>query len=182
MGPTWVLSAPDGPHVGPMNLAIRVGFRVHSRLQSCGWIFRSYPSSHRPQRGSTGAPDTQYVQCLIGHGFTERKIYQSSTWHYQHIWWQDIWQTCLGGIRMGGITSTKIRVPFKYNRYIFQVYMDLTINIAQSHALLLKWGHHNGAEFPVKMEQHPLEKCFETEVFSVASSIDCPKQKFETSQ
>ena len=24
MGPTWVLSAPDGTHVGPMNLAIRV--------------------------------------------------------------------------------------------------------------------------------------------------------------
>ena len=23
MGPTWVLQAPDGPHVGPMNLAIR---------------------------------------------------------------------------------------------------------------------------------------------------------------
>ena len=23
MGPTWVLSGPDGPHVGPMNLAIR---------------------------------------------------------------------------------------------------------------------------------------------------------------
>ena len=26
MEPTWVLSAPDGPHVGPMNLAIRVKF------------------------------------------------------------------------------------------------------------------------------------------------------------
>ena len=25
MGPTWVLSAPDGPHVSPMNLAIWVG-------------------------------------------------------------------------------------------------------------------------------------------------------------
>ena len=25
MGPTWVLSVPDGPHVGPMNLAIRAG-------------------------------------------------------------------------------------------------------------------------------------------------------------
>ena len=24
MGPTWVLSAPDGPHVGRMNLTIRV--------------------------------------------------------------------------------------------------------------------------------------------------------------
>ena len=23
MGPIWVLSAPDGPHVGPMNLVIR---------------------------------------------------------------------------------------------------------------------------------------------------------------
>ena len=26
MGPTWVLSVPDGPHVGPMNLAIRESF------------------------------------------------------------------------------------------------------------------------------------------------------------
>ena len=24
MGPIWVLSAPDGPHVAPLNLAIRV--------------------------------------------------------------------------------------------------------------------------------------------------------------
>ena len=24
MGPTWILPAPDGPHVGPMNLAMRV--------------------------------------------------------------------------------------------------------------------------------------------------------------
>ena len=30
MGPTWVLSAPDGPYVGPMNLAIWdfTGFRA----------------------------------------------------------------------------------------------------------------------------------------------------------
>ena len=32
MGPTWVLSAQDGPHVGPMNLAIRDG--------SCGTMIR----------------------------------------------------------------------------------------------------------------------------------------------
>ena len=30
MGPTWVLSAPDGPHVGPMNLAIRDIFKGSS--------------------------------------------------------------------------------------------------------------------------------------------------------
>ena len=26
MGPTWVLTTPDGPHIGPMNLAIRETF------------------------------------------------------------------------------------------------------------------------------------------------------------
>ena len=29
MGPIWVLSAPDGPHVGPMNLAIRNAFEAN---------------------------------------------------------------------------------------------------------------------------------------------------------
>ena len=41
MGPTWVLSAPDGPHVGPMNLAIRVWFdsEIHKTLLwwLCSW-------------------------------------------------------------------------------------------------------------------------------------------------
>ena len=33
MGPTWVLSAPDGPHIGPMNLGIReVGFPYSRRV------------------------------------------------------------------------------------------------------------------------------------------------------
>ena len=34
MGPTWVLSAADGPHVGPMNLAIR---EVLSQEGWCSW-------------------------------------------------------------------------------------------------------------------------------------------------
>ena len=40
MGPTWVVSAPDGPHVGPMNLAIRE--RLHSTLQ--WWHMRHHAS------------------------------------------------------------------------------------------------------------------------------------------
>ena len=28
MGPTWILSAPDGPHDGPMNLAIGVSLEI----------------------------------------------------------------------------------------------------------------------------------------------------------
>ena len=38
MGPTWVLSAPDGPHVCPMNRAIRVpmcGWSDHTCLGKC---------------------------------------------------------------------------------------------------------------------------------------------------
>ena len=38
MGPTWVLPAPDGPHVGPMNLAIR---GVHAMTSSWYAIFFS---------------------------------------------------------------------------------------------------------------------------------------------
>ena len=33
MGPTWVLSAPDGPHVGPMNLVIREHSVLNGLLQ-----------------------------------------------------------------------------------------------------------------------------------------------------
>ena len=33
VGPTWVLSAPDGPHVGPINLAIRDGIPCLSSTQ-----------------------------------------------------------------------------------------------------------------------------------------------------
>ena len=33
MGPTWVLSAPDGSHVGPMNLVIRVALRILLRVE-----------------------------------------------------------------------------------------------------------------------------------------------------
>ena len=57
MGPTWVLSAPDGPHVGPMNLAIR----DHTH----GWVTvttnRSY---HQPRwrRPKTVRPNNRGYQ------------------------------------------------------------------------------------------------------------------------
>ena len=54
MGPTWVLSAPGGPHVGPMNLAIRgvtrlewaVAYRIwwgitRSHLMHKMWIMQN---------------------------------------------------------------------------------------------------------------------------------------------
>ena len=37
MGPTWVLSSPDGPHGGPMNFAIRA-YPSKSELYQCQWV------------------------------------------------------------------------------------------------------------------------------------------------
>ena len=40
MGPTWVLSAPDGPHVGPMTLAIRdLSLGHHWESRDLRWLF-----------------------------------------------------------------------------------------------------------------------------------------------
>ena len=32
MGPTWVLSAPDGPHAGPKNLALKEAMEKESLM------------------------------------------------------------------------------------------------------------------------------------------------------
>ena len=42
MGPTWVLSAPDGPHVGHMNLAIRVVSLLGTPRPWCQWPPKTY--------------------------------------------------------------------------------------------------------------------------------------------
>ena len=40
MGPTWVLSVPDRPHVGPMNLAIRDGILKLGSDQPKQWLYQ----------------------------------------------------------------------------------------------------------------------------------------------
>ena len=57
MGPTWVLSAPDGPHVGPMNLAIRV-ITSHHFCIFISNIYRRCTNTLRPgQNGRNFADD-----------------------------------------------------------------------------------------------------------------------------
>ena len=55
MGPTWVLSAPDGPHVGPMNIAIRDPFIMLSPQCQWGdleWNEKdlTYPTKNKPHQ------------------------------------------------------------------------------------------------------------------------------------
>ena len=45
IGPTWVFSAPDGPHVGPMNFAIRG--RCSPKMDFAFW---KYNSTHKPAK------------------------------------------------------------------------------------------------------------------------------------
>ena len=50
MGPTWVLSAPDGPHVGPVNLAVRdyqpyMKFEIHADFDVQGLYLNSLPAN-----------------------------------------------------------------------------------------------------------------------------------------
>ena len=56
MGPTWVLSAPDGPHVGPINLAMRgyIPFMALAGMISCLSI-KKQPASHSTWRHLRGS-------------------------------------------------------------------------------------------------------------------------------
>ena len=67
MGPTWVLSAPGRPHVGPMNLAIRTGILVY-------WSIRS----HQPRWGLN---QLHYIQ-LSGQADIERNFVSYRLWWY----------------------------------------------------------------------------------------------------
>ena len=71
MGPTWVLSAPDGPHVGPLDLAIRDLFRKKS-LEIWAWkikyshCFMWYVTCHPCPNFKDGLTK---LSLLIGHGW-----------------------------------------------------------------------------------------------------------------
>ena len=48
MGPTWTLSAPDWPHVGPMNLVIRVRIEVDEEASYRFWFPISFTRTCLP--------------------------------------------------------------------------------------------------------------------------------------
>ena len=54
MGSTWVLLAPDGPHVGPMNLVIRVLTQTE-----CGLVDRKIGLTASVEQRDIGAPGSK---------------------------------------------------------------------------------------------------------------------------
>ena len=77
MGPTWVLSAPDGPHVGPMNLAIRV-----SSILMPDWEFPQISLLHCVSRAVIRIPSCSpafyAAYMLVGH-YSAIKLSASSS-------------------------------------------------------------------------------------------------------
>ena len=69
MGPTWVLLAPDGPHVGPMNLAIRV--YIDSLCFVVVWYYAvlTIPLSIK-LTSKTSHSKTMYVVCRINSTYS----------------------------------------------------------------------------------------------------------------
>ena len=74
MGPTWVLSAPDGPHVGPMNLAIRVVICEKVNIMDADGLIMKYLA---------GTMFTYNNLVYIQNGCTK-----SNTCHNHHLWYQ----------------------------------------------------------------------------------------------
>ena len=90
LGPTWVLSAPGGPHVGPMNLVIRLSTTQMCRLHSEHFC----PHFHLLSRGrdtkvelihiTWPMPHSKWLKVLqwtivVGHRFWTPRMYMCST-------------------------------------------------------------------------------------------------------
>ena len=66
-GPTWVLTAPGGPHVGPMNLAIWPGYLGSlERSSLCGWWLRP-ASGHNTRPWNSPLPLASFVGLERAH-------------------------------------------------------------------------------------------------------------------
>ena len=93
MGPTWVLSAPDGPRVGPMNLAIRDSCRWHGNAMSHATSYHGMTKLTRNIPVSTATRLNLRLQIsLATRRWTDN--YQNGGWydewyihlHFQHIY------------------------------------------------------------------------------------------------
>ena len=98
MRPTWVLSAPDGPHVGPMNLAIR-GIIYHPMYSNCKDITSHNAACFSQPSGYLIAPSFPPHQHRIRIGRLQRR-WKPVTWSDLLVW--------------SSLTKTSIRTDILY--------------------------------------------------------------------
>ena len=111
MGPTWVLSAPDGPHIGPMNLAIRqLSVWVGALRMACG----GDPGRRVPTVRSGH-------QLMIGWHALSAPRQPHSHNGLLWVWW------CRGSAAVPETTS--VRFPHSWDRKYCDIVMCLPIMI-----------------------------------------------------
>ena len=97
MGPTWVLSAPGGPHVGPMNLAISVDYEngnyddvimgaIASQITSLTSVYSTVYSDadHRKHQSSASLA---FVWGIHREPVSSPHKWPVTQWMPFHIWW-----------------------------------------------------------------------------------------------
>ena len=85
--PSWVLSAPDGPHVGPMNLAIRVVVTVHDTDENMWGTHRLVLIADVPSyQGLVGRLSDQWFTDGQVPGWVNHSILMiTSSWHHTQV-------------------------------------------------------------------------------------------------
>ena len=93
MGPTWVLLAPDGPHVGPMNLAIR-GIELLTLWGVDDWAITSsdysFEESIPNPKGWPFTLKTEGSRCQLCNPWRQPKffVHDNLQCHQEHIPYQ----------------------------------------------------------------------------------------------
>ena len=82
MGPTWVQLAPDGPHVGPMNFAIR---GVHTLLAASEW--RHWQLSLLSHRGLNKVANILQTTFLMTFKKKKNCVLIESYWNLNWQWY-----------------------------------------------------------------------------------------------
>ena len=105
LGPTWVLSAPGRPHVGPMNLAIRtvIALCLSILVRSCRW-----------RHGLLTNTIVRMTSYGIVKSVHQRTWYWLS-WHFNPTYLVNQTQKCCA--QMSRQQETKITLAWKESRY-----------------------------------------------------------------
>ena len=141
MGPTWVLSAPDGPHVGPMNLAIRVSLRNPAAY------FSKYYSPYRCIAGRESGI------CFVNYRFQTRLHSWLVTWISSLVTLGIYWCQLLNREWRCSWSSTDSFHFMKFNNIFTK-----TCSVSEVHAreIMISWSmvicfHENGNPWKIQI-------------------------------
>ena len=139
MGPTWVLSAPDGPNVGPMNLAVGAFYPIrHILLDVWSW----------------NSPEKIYYWLMTTHYFKEngmvvvedKALICPLSYYYYIVLWNENWLIPSGKRNMSswhhGSRSTLVQIKASH-LFSAKPLPETMLIYCQLHSLAQSWWNFN---------------------------------------